>query len=78
MALAVKIAGAAGVPFDDPGTELHVSAFLQSRDARHLAAARTGSATRQGDAAVWNEELLLQMSTEATSAVKPWLGSQST
>ena len=67
MALAVKVAGVSGLPVDD--NELHLSAFLQSRDARHLSAARTGAATRQGDAAVWNEELLLQMSTEATSTV---------
>ena len=49
--LAVKVAGALGLS-DDPSAELHVSAFLQSRDARHIAAARTGAATRAGSAAV--------------------------
>ena len=66
--LAVKIAGAVGVNVDD-AAELHVSAFLQSHDARHIAAARTGAATRASGSAVWNEELLLQMSTETSSSV---------
>ena len=60
--LAIKLAGVTGV---EPSHDvLHVSAFIQTADARHLAAGRTGDATHNGTAAVWNEEVLLPVSNE--------------
>ena len=66
--LALKVVGALGVEAPSQ-EEIHVSCFLQTTDARHVASARTGAATRAGAAAVWNEELLLPIATEATSSV---------
>ena len=66
--LALKVVGALGVEHN-PAEELHVSCFLQTNDARHVASARTGAATRAGSAAVWNEELLLPIATDAASSV---------
>ena len=61
--LTIKIAGATNVQEGSPD-ELHVSAFIQTRKARHLASARTRSVTRNGSVAFWNEEVLLPVSNE--------------
>ena len=60
--LAIKLAGV--VDIEASHELLHVSAFIQTADARHLASGRTGDATRNQTAAVWNEEVLLPISNE--------------
>ena len=68
MALALKVVGALDV---DAGNELHVSAHLQATDGSRLASVRTsGEATLlQGTGAMWNEELVLPVSTEAAPSI---------